>query len=205
MKRPIIKIIDEVNIIEALTKNITNNVKISYCDGNVTNNEVIFDGCEIEKVDFTKHKIKKLEFIDCKLTNCDLSNLEFTQVSFTRCEFISCKLVGTNLIEVSLFDCKLENCLCRYINFSNVKIKNSQFQNSNFDDSNFLEVLTNHLEVGECSFLNSQFYNNDFKDVDFSTSTLTNITTDLKSIKKIFVNKDQAIDFSTLLDIQIKF
>ena len=125
MKKPIIKIANEIDIINSLTNCIFNNVKIRNQEGNVTCKEVLFDSCEIEKVDFTKHKIKKLEFIDCKLVNCDLSNLEFEQISITRSEFINCKMMGTSFIETSFFDCLFDNCVCRYINFSNMKIKNS--------------------------------------------------------------------------------
>lgn len=204
MKKPIIKIIDEIDIISSLKNYNFNNVKITNQEGNVTCKEVLFDSCEIEKVDFTKHKIKKIEFIDCKLINCDLSNLEFEQISITRCEFFNCKMMGTNFIESSLFDCLFDNCICRYTNFSNVKIKNCLFKNTSFIEANFLEVITNNLNIDTCDFTSSQFYNNDFKGVDFSTSSLFNITTDLKSIKKVIVNSNQAIDLAVLLDIIVK-
>ena len=63
MKKPIIKIIDEIDIINSLNKGIFNNYKIIIKDGCCSCKEVLFDSCEIEKVDFTKHTIKKLVFI----------------------------------------------------------------------------------------------------------------------------------------------
>ena len=59
MKKPIIKIIDEIDIISSLSKEIFNNVKIINLEGIVNCNDAIFDSCEIEKVDFTKYKVKK--------------------------------------------------------------------------------------------------------------------------------------------------
>ena len=54
MKKPIIKIIDEIDIISSLSKEIFNNVKIINLEGIVNCNDAIFDSCEIEKVDVTK-------------------------------------------------------------------------------------------------------------------------------------------------------
>ena len=72
-------------------------------------------------------------------------------------------------------------------------------------DSRFFDIESSKLKLQNCNFAKCQFYNNDFVNVDFSDSNIDNITTDLKSIKKIIVNQDQAISLATLLDITVKF
>ena len=59
MKKPIIKTYEEIDIIKSFNKELFSNVKIIDKEGNIEyKNEVLFDSCELTKIDFTKYKIK---------------------------------------------------------------------------------------------------------------------------------------------------
>ena len=82
-------------------------------------------------------------------------------------------------------------------------MKNCLLKNAKFIEASFNEVITTNVIFDNNDFTSSQFYGNDFKNIDFSTSIISNITTDLKSIKKILINTNQAIDLVTLLDVKV--
>ena len=59
MNKPIIKIYKEIDIIKSLNDELFSNLKIIDKDGVVNyKNEVLFDSCELIKIDFTQYKIK---------------------------------------------------------------------------------------------------------------------------------------------------
>ena len=189
MKNPILKVDNEIYIDDCLKEEKFCNLKITAKGKFSLNQNSLFDSCEIVKLDFTKCQIKKLEFIDCKIVDCDLSNLELEETIFKRCQFIGCKMLGVNFNKITLADVLFQDCILKYSSFINVKLKDSKFAKCNCSDSSFFDTVSSKLEIDT---------------VDFSNSNIENITTDLKSIKKITVNQEQAISLATLLDITVK-
>lgn len=205
MKTPILKINDKIFIDNYLSCDKFSNFKITVKENFIFKKDVVsFDSCEVVKLDFTKCQIKKLEFIDCKIIDCDFSNLEFEESIFKRCEFIGCKMLGVDFVKFTLADVLFKDCILRYSSFINSKLKDSKFDKCDCSDSSFFDIVSNKIEVNDVNFANCQFYNDDFSNIDFSNSNIDNITTDLKSIKKIIVNQDQAIALAALLDITVK-
>ena len=79
-----------------------------HIDQNIQQRTIIqdltFDGCLFENIDFTKVSLKHLDLIDVTFDKCDLSNQNFDHQYLNRVQFKNCKLTGTSFIETNLKD-----------------------------------------------------------------------------------------------------
>ena len=85
-----------------------------HIDQNIQQRTIIqdltFDGCLFENIDFTKVSLKHLDLIDVTFDKCDLSNQNFDHQYLNRVQFKNCKLTGTSFIETNLKDVLFDHC-----------------------------------------------------------------------------------------------
>ena len=102
-----------------------------HIDQNIQQRTIIqdltFDGCLFENIDFTKVSLKYLDLIDVTFDKCDLSNQNFDHQYLNRVQFKNCKLTGTSFIETNLKDVLFDHCQGRYSNLSSSQLLNVMF------------------------------------------------------------------------------
>jgi len=134
-----------------------------HIDQNIQQRTIIqdltFDGCLFENIDFTKVSLKYLDLIDVTFDKCDLSNQNFDHQYLNRVQFKNCKLTGTSFIETNLKDVLFDHCQGRYSNLSSSQLLNVMFdhcdlQEASFYDANFKKIQfcvgISDKTIGEC-------------------------------------------------------
>ena len=109
-----------------------------HIDQNIQQRTIIqdltFDGCLFENIDFTKVSLKHLDLIDVTFDKCDLSNQNFDHQYLNRVQFKNCKLTGTSFIETNLKDVLFDHCQGRYSNLSSSQLLNVMFDHCDLQE-----------------------------------------------------------------------
>lgn len=102
-----------------------------HIDQNIQQRTIIqdltFDGCLFENIDFTKVSLKYLDLIDVTFDKCDLSNQNFDHQYLNRVQFKNCKLTGTSFIETNLIQSELASLHHKGLDLSTCQIQGAMF------------------------------------------------------------------------------
>lgn len=163
-----------------------------------------FNGCRFEKVDFSTKKVRNIDFIDCVFDSCNLAGIDFSNRSIHRCSFIHCNLTGCDFIQSGIQDVSIIDSKCDYINFSSSQIKHFLIQDCVFRkgrvvDVSFLNVIFKNVDFEETEFLHTKL-----NEIDFSNCNINDIKVVSNDVRGIIVNQEQALMLVSLLGIIIK-
>ena len=205
MDKPKIKMLEDatfeecIDLEEYYNKRITKNIVRE----DVVLEQVSFDCCHFIGIDFTKFKIKKFELLDCIFDNCDLSNIEFSDLGIFRCIFKNCRMSGVIFSDCQLDNVELDSVLGNYMGFYKCEMKRLLIKNTNFNEGRFMENKMKDVVLQEVNFTKCDFIKTSFAGMDFSSSIIDSIKTDLYSLKSIKVNSEQALSLVQLLGIEV--
>ena len=187
---------------------IKNNYKLEriYIENeNITlDTNVVIKSCKFNGVVFDEVDIKFGTLEDVDFVNCDLSNINFIDTTFFRVKFTNCKLFGTNFVDSDFDNVIIEECMCNLINIAGLKIQNTKITNSNFKESRIMSCTLKNNIIENIDLSKSDIIDTSLKDIDLSSSNISNIKTDLKSIKGAIINFEQSMDLIALLGVKIK-
>lgn len=196
------------NLVSFKYKEIKNNYKLENIyieneniklDTNVEIKSCKFNGVVFDEVNIKFGKLEDVEFI-----NCNLSSLGFMDTTFFRVKFENCKLFGTNFVDSDFDNVIIKDSMCNLINIAGLKIQNSELTNSNFKESRIMSCTLKNIIIEDVNLSKSDIIDTSLKDIDLSSSNTDSIKVDLKSIKGVIINFEQAIDLIGLLDVKIK-
>ena len=121
-----------------------------HIDQNIQQRTIIqdltFDGCLFENIDFTKVSLKHLDLIDVTFDKCDLSNQNFDHQYLNRVQFKNCKLTGTSFIETNLKDVLFDHCQGKI-----------QFNETNLIQSELASLHHKGLDLSTCQIQGAMF------------------------------------------------
>ena len=163
-----------------------------------------FFKCKFSKIDFSKVLIGGARFDNCIFDNCTLQNVDLSKFGLYYCIFEKCKLFGVKVSNSKLKDVTFDNTEGMYNDFSYSSLVNVHFLDSILTYTNFEGIETKDLIYSHCNKKESVFYESNIRDVDFSSTEISDIKIDAKSLKGLIVSKEQAIALSRFLGIYIK-
>ena len=167
-------------------------------------NNVTFNSCRFERIDFENIRLENVSLIDCIFQNCDLSNKSFDSQDIRRVIFSECKLMGTSFIEAGIKDVEIRECNASFVNFSGGSIKNLRFVKSMCKNMTINNAKAGNLVFDRCDLTAGEFYNTSLAGVDLSDCEIKGIGTDAASLRGLIVNWWQAGDILTLFGVKIK-
>lgn len=170
----------------------------------ILDTNVVIKSCKFNGVVFDKLDIKFGTLEDVEFINCDLSNVNFMDTTFFRVKFENCKLFGTNFVDSEFDNVIIKECMCNLINIAGLKIQNSMLTNSNFKESRIMSCILKNNIIENIDLSKSDILDTSLKDIDLSSSNISNIKIDLKSIKGAVINFEQSMDLIGLLGVKIK-
>ncbi|MBP3399133.1 MAG: pentapeptide repeat-containing protein, partial [Erysipelotrichaceae bacterium] len=97
-KQPrIMSVLDEVTELKRGQFHQMFDLQIKDLENHEDLDELEFNGCVFEKVNFNQCDFSHAALIDCVLDHCDLSNVDLTKSCFRRVVFQQCNLVGVDV------------------------------------------------------------------------------------------------------------
>ena len=165
---------------------------------------VKFFKCKFIHIDFTNIDINETQFDCCIFENCSLANYDLSKFGLTNCIFEKCKLVGMVINNSTIKNVTFDNCEGSYNDFSISKLINVHFIDSKFFKTNFYKIDSKDLIFSHADISGSEFFESNLKEVDISSTTINDITIDLRSLKGVIVSKNQALTLASILGIYIK-
>ena len=148
-----------------------------------------FNGCKINKKDFSNKKIKHCTFNKAKITDvksngASFDGVEFKNSFFTKvnlsdvvlqeCDFEGAVLKSVDFTGSSCIDVKMDNMFLTDVDLTDVRFVKkkgtifSVFKNVNIKDSYFVDVEI----IGSTLFYDSDVYNTDFTDSNLAISDI---------------------------------
>lgn len=199
----------ELNALESVKyKEIKNNYKLEniYIENETItlDTNVVIKSCKFNGVVFDKTDIKFGNLEDVEFINSDLSNLNFMDTTFFRVKFENCKLFGTNFIDSDFDNVIIKDSMCNLINIAGLKMQNSKLTNSNFKESRIMSCTLKNNIIENIDLSKSDIIDTSLKDIDLSSSNISNIKIDLKSVRGVVINFEQSMDLIGLLGVKIK-
>ena len=165
-----------------------------HIDQNIQQRTIIqdltFDGCFFENIDFTKVSLKHLDLIDVTFDKCDLSNQNFDHQYLNRVQFKNCKLTGT--------------CQGRYSNLSSSQLLNVMFDHCDLQEASFYDANFKKIQFNETNLIQSELASLHHKGLDLSTCQIQGAMFDLASLKGLIINDFQAVDLIGILGVKVK-
>ena len=166
--------------------------------------EVEFNGCKFEKVDFSSAQIRNVDFIDCVFEHCNLSGVDFSNRSIHRCSFEHCNLVGCDFIQSGLQDISITDSKCDYVNFSSSQMKHFSIKDSVFRKGRVVDVQWSDIYFEKINFEETEFLHTKLDGIDFGNCNIDRISVLASDVKGMIVNPEQALMLISLLGINIK-
>jgi uncharacterized protein YjbI with pentapeptide repeats len=78
---------------------------------------VIFEGCVLKHLDFSRGNVRGLRLKDVRLIECDFANTEIIGLKAVRVEFINCRLTGLRAVESEWQDLLVSDGDASFLNF----------------------------------------------------------------------------------------
>ena len=121
-----------------------------HIDQNIQQRTIIqdltFDGCLFENIDFTKVSLKHLDLIDVTFDKCDLSNQNFDHQYLNRVQFKNCKL-----------NVMFDHCDLQEASFYDANFKKIQFNETNLIQSELASLHHKGLDLSTCQIQGAMF------------------------------------------------
>src|SRR5438270_11971764 len=98
---------------------------------------VVFEGCVLKHVDFSRSSLRGLRLKDVRLIECDFANVEAMGLKAVRAEFINCRLTGLRAVESQWQDLLISYGDASFSQFRLGTFKTSEFNGCNFAEGDF--------------------------------------------------------------------
>jgi uncharacterized protein YjbI with pentapeptide repeats len=93
---------------------------------------VVFEGCVLKHLDFSRNNLRGLRLKDVSLIECDLVNAEAIGLKAVRAEFINCRLTGFRAVESEWQDLLISEGDASFAQFRLGTFKTTEFNGGNF-------------------------------------------------------------------------
>ncbi|MGX7377557.1 pentapeptide repeat-containing protein [Carnobacterium maltaromaticum] len=161
-------------------------------------NEVIFENCTFERLDF-----KQMEFLDVIFDNCNLASGDFSEGLIYRSEFKNCQLSGANFIDSKQKNVKWQGCLLSYANYSSSNMESVHFIEGRMTESYFQDCQVKNVIFEEIDANGVDLVGSKLTGLDISKAHFDFLNLDISLAKGLKIGYDQAYKLITLSGIEI--
>jgi fluoroquinolone resistance protein len=130
--------------------------------------QVEFDSCNFQDMDFSN-----FIFDACEFVNCNFSNVKLKNTRLMECQFNSCKMIGVNwsvIKEGMTFDNVFNDSVLDFCNFAQLNLINLEATNCSFIEAYFDESNLTNAVLNNCDFNGAIFNRTNFTKADLSNS-----------------------------------
>ena len=168
-----------------------------------TASEVLFEYVHFRRVIFTQTNLNKLRLVDTRAEVCDFSGATWEKPRLRRVEFIGCRLLGMQLLEAQLEDvlfrdCKLEDVLFASAMCKAVRFEKCMLRGAMLEESDLTGVVFQECDLTSISFLDSNL-----NEVDLRGSVLNGLQANPKDMRGAIIDPAQAIQVVSLFGVRV--
>jgi uncharacterized protein YjbI with pentapeptide repeats len=176
--------------------------KLSFKDHSYKS--VVFEGCVLKYLDFSRGSLRGLRLKDVRLVECDFANAEAIGVKGVRAEFINCRLTGLRAVESEWQDLLIAEGDASFSQFRLGIFKRSELNGCNFAEADFHGCDLRDALLKSCEFKNADMTGAKLEGADFRGSRVEGLMALAGDLKGAIVDPAQAMIFAELLGLKIR-
>lgn len=165
---------------------------------------VTFEQVSFRQVTFTGSRLVSSRLSDCRLERCDLSIADWEKLRLKRIEFLGCRLIGAKLIELNAEDVLFKECGAEHANFALAAFKSVRFEKCDLRQASFISADLSGVVFHDCDLSNADFSAAHLTGTDFRTSLINGIRVGVKELRGAIIAPIQAVQVVTLLGLTVQ-
>lgn len=161
--------------------------------------QVVFRGCRLIGVDFSRSFFDRVRW-----ERCDLSGCRFSECSFREAVFLDCRGEGCTFAQSAFSPTRVEEGSWRYANFTKTSWKTGLFQDCRLIQGVFSQVRHRNLAFRRADLTGADFFQTSLRGVDLSTCEIRGLTLsqDHQELRGAVLALEQAPDVAALLGVK---
>ncbi len=153
---------------------------------------------------FLQARLPGMRLFDCLLERCDFSAVDWEKARLRRVEFLGCRLLGTNLSGAVFDDVAFNGCTADGAYFGQVVFKRARFERCRLHGATFEGADLSGVVFHECDLAHADLRGAKLVDTDFSTSKIDGISVGANDLQGAMIGPHQAVQIVGLLGVTIK-
>ncbi len=145
-----------------------------------------------------------IRLFDCLMERCDFSAVDWEKARMRRVDFLGCRLLGTNMIEATFEDVAFNGCTADGAVFGLAKFKAARFERCRMRGATFEGADLTGVVFHECDLAQADLRGAILHGTDFSASKIDGVTVSPGDLQGAIISPGQAVQVVELLGITIK-
>lgn len=164
-----------------------------------------FVECHFNGVDFDRHNLGRMKFLDCHMSECNLSNQSAKSSTFRDVSFTKSKLIGMNWSEASTFSSiAFSECILDYSVFHSMNLKGIKFSACRMCEVDFYESELINADFSDCLLKGATFNKASLHGADFRGAREYYIDVRQTNVKKAKFSLPEALSLLSSLEIIVE-
>ena len=160
--------------------------------------------CLVEHTSYSGSTLLDVFLRDVRFFHCDFSNSNLDRSRMKRVEFVECRLTGLKSIECHWSEVSIEGCECAYSQLTDSTVEKSKFRDSTFVDADFRGVKFSGSVFEQCNFRRADLTRSKLKDLDLRGVEIEEITLRAEDLSGAIVSPAQAIDLARFFGLKVR-
>ena len=165
---------------------------------------VVFDQVHCWHDVFLQARFSGIRLVDCLMERCDFSAVDWEKARMKRVEFLGCRLLGTNMVEATFEDIAFNGCTADGAVFGLAKFKSVRFERCRMRGATFEGADLSGVVFHECDLAHADLRGAKLQGTDFSASTIDGLILGPSDLQGAIISPNQAVQVVGLLGITVK-
>ncbi len=153
---------------------------------------------------FLQARLLGMRIFDCLLERCDFSAVDWDKARLRRVEFLGCRLLGTNLSEATFENVAFNGCTADGAYFGLAKFNAVRFERCRMHGATFEGADLSGVVFHECDLAHADLRGAKLVETDFSTSKIDGVEVGANDLQGVIIGPHQAVQVVGLLGVTIK-
>ena len=145
-----------------------------------------------------------IRLFDCLMERCDFSAVDWEKARLRRVEFLGCRLLGTDMVEATFDDVAFNGCTADGAMFGLAKFKSVRFERCRLRGATFEGADLSGVVFHECDLAQADLRGAKLYETDFSASKIDGLILSPNDLQGAIISPQQAVQVVELLGITVK-
>jgi uncharacterized protein YjbI with pentapeptide repeats len=165
---------------------------------------VLFDQVHFKRVDLSRTRLPSVQWCDARLEGCDLSSVDWEKARLRRVEFIGCRLVGARLLDGQFDDVLFRDCQSELALFWSATCRRVRFEQTRLRETSFAKANLSGVVFQNCDLEQADLRETELLGADLRHSRLNGLQVGLPELRGAIIDSTQAVYVASLTGVVIR-
>lgn len=175
-------------------------------DGNLCNQDLSLfaTDCLVERTSFRGSRLHHAVLRDVRFVGCDFSNADLARAKLKRVEFVNCRLTGLRAMESEWPETLIEDCEASYAQFTDSKMQQCEFVGSICRDIDLRGTNLNSTKFERTDLSRGDLTRAVLTDTDLRGAEIESIMLRAGDLAGAIVTPAQAIELARFFGLKVR-